>query len=146
MAILVNNIKTNIVDRDDTKFIGIKLPLQRSSGRDGYFESTDLTYDEVKFNIINLIKTDKGERMFHPNMGIGLKKYLFENITLDLKMLIEDEIKTSFSTWLPFVNITKLDISTVDDNITDKNKLLISISFFITNNSTAMDSVDIIIE
>ena len=52
MAIPINNIKTNVVDRDDVKFVGIKLPLHKSDGRDGYFESTTLTYDEVKFNII----------------------------------------------------------------------------------------------
>ena len=125
MAIPINNIKTNVVDRDDVKFVGIKLPLHKSDGRDGYFESTTLTYDEVKFNIINLIKTRKGERMLQPNLGIGLDKYLFENISDDLRLLIEDEVKTSFGVWLPFVIITKFNISTIDDNITEKNKLLL---------------------
>jgi len=146
MAIPINNVKTNLVDRDDVKFVGIKLPLHKSDGRDGYFESTTLTYDEVKFNIINLIKTRKGERRLQPNLGIGLDKYLFENITDDLQLLIEDEVKTSFSVWLPFVNIIKFDISTIENNITEKNKLLLHIEFYINNNPSVMDSVDIIVE
>ena len=146
MAIPISNVKTNVVDRDDTKFIGIKLPLQKSDGRDGYFESTILTYDAVKFNIVNLIKTRKGERVLQPNLGIGLDKYLFENITPELKLLIEDEIRTAFNTWMPFVSITKLDITTTDDNITDKNKLLLHIDFFIINNPNVLDSVDIVVE
>ena len=63
----------------DNKFIGIKLPLDRSGGRDGYFTSTTLTIDAVKEDIISLLKTEKGERVMQPRLGLGLKKNLFEN-------------------------------------------------------------------
>tara|TARA_B100001123_G_C15300746_1_gene1020942 strand:+ start:837 stop:1277 length:441 start_codon:yes stop_codon:yes gene_type:complete len=146
MAIPISNLNNNVIDRSDNKFVGLKLPLKKSDGIDGYFESNKLTYDEVKFNIINLIKTKKNERVFQPDLGLGLDRFLFENITDETKSMIEDEIKTAFTKWMPFVGITDISISTIDDNISDKNKLFLKLTFFINNNSRMLDSVEVVVE
>ena len=41
-------------------FIGIKFPLERSVGNEGYFESTSLTMDAVKENFEIAKKINKG--------------------------------------------------------------------------------------
>ena len=53
MAIRIE--KTPLIEQE-SNFIGIKLPLDISTGREGYFESTIITIDAAKENIRNLVK------------------------------------------------------------------------------------------
>ena len=145
MAIPINT-KTNILDEQEQKYIGLKLPLEKSNDMVGYFESTKLSYDAVKYNIVNLIKTNQGERLFHPTLGMGLKRYLFENISDSVKLIIKDEITSTFKLWLPFVGIKKLEIDSTYNSNMDRNKLKLNLEFFIKNNPTMLDSIEIVIE
>ena len=101
MAIKVENpnIKNSRISitNNNKNFIGIKLPLERSNGNEGYFESTFLTIDAVKENVRNLIKTRKGERVFQPDIGMGLENLLFEQITDELLVLVNDTINESIN-------------------------------------------------
>ena len=126
MAIIIEKPKQNI----NKKPIGIKLPLNDDSDI-GYFESTYITFDAVKENIRNLLMTSKGERLFQPDMGMGLENLLFENIDDDMTALIDDTIKTSLGTWLPYVGIQNIDINVESDDNSTTNRININIKFFI---------------
>ena len=52
--------------------IGLTLPLQK--GNTGYFAQSFVTSEQVRSNIINLLKTKRGERLFQPEFGSGLQK------------------------------------------------------------------------
>ena len=78
MAIKDTTKKPYIVDRDENIFIGIEYPFRLSDGVEGYFKSTDTTLKAIKENITNFIKTERGERLFQPTLGLGLKRFLFE--------------------------------------------------------------------
>jgi phage baseplate assembly protein W len=146
MAIPLNK-NTNPLDIDKRKFVGVKIPFEKSNGNEGYFESTQTTIDAVKENIRNLLYTKKGERLFQPVLGIGLENYLFEIVTPELEMLMKDDIEQAFKTWLPFVTITKLLITSAgNEQLTtslENNKINISIDFYINQNPTMLDSVQI---
>ena len=106
MAILDTSISgSSIVNRDSDVFIGIDLPFYKSNGTEGYFASTKITLHSVKNNLINLLKTQKGERYLQPRLGLNLRNLLFEPITTDTQDEIESEIILAISTWLPFVKI-----------------------------------------
>ena len=143
MAIPINK-NTSILDRDGNKKIGIKTPFQNSN--DGYFDSTFLTIDSVKENIINLIKTRKGERLFQPDLGLGLEKILFENITEELKVIIEDDIRSALKKWLPFVFIKNIIIKEDSSATGLENTLSINIDFGMSYTPHMTDSVEIVIE
>jgi phage baseplate assembly protein W len=51
--------------------------------------------DSVKRSIKNLLFTSKNERFFQPNLGAGLKAYLFENIGQTTASLIKRDIKNT---------------------------------------------------
>ena len=104
MAIKDTTKKPLIEDRDTNIFVGLDLPIRRGDGKEGYFASTSTTIEAVKNNIKNLLKTDKGERLMQPNFGLNLKSYLFEQITNELILLIQNDIVDTFRVWLPFVN------------------------------------------
>tara|TARA_R100000008_G_scaffold51464_1_gene30980 strand:+ start:544 stop:993 length:450 start_codon:yes stop_codon:yes gene_type:complete len=145
MAILdkKRNLKPSIVDRDDAIFIGIDLPFHLSSGPEGYFASTSTTMTAIKNNIRSLMKTETGERLFQPTLGLNLKKYLFEQITPDTELNIQHDISTTISTWLPFVEIQDIVITTDDEDAYKGHTLKISITFFINRNPNALESVTV---
>jgi len=126
-------------DRDENIFIGLDLPIRKSEGVEGYFASTTTTVAAVKNNIRNFLKTNRGERFLQPNLGLGLRRYLFEQFTTDLEDGIKSEINEGIKVWLPFVNIRKIDI-TKDE---DYNTLKIYVSFNIQNAPNMIDSVEV---
>ena len=93
MAIKDTTRKPYIEDNDTNIKIGIDLPIRRGSTSDGFFATTSTTIEAVKNNIRNLLNTEKGERFFQPNLGMGLRKFLFQNITDESTLTIQNEIR-----------------------------------------------------
>ena len=127
------------------KLLGLKMPLDKGSF-EGYFESTTLTADAVKEDIRNLLRTRKGERLFQPDLGLGLDKFLFENITDEMKQQIQDDIKSTIKKWLPFVSVHSISIELNQGSSDLTNQLNIKVSFFINSTPNMLDSVTVVIE
>ena len=81
MAIKDTSRKPFIQDNDTNVKVGIDLPIRRGDELDGFFASTSTTIESVKNNIRNLLNTNEGERFFQPNLGMNLRRLLFEHIT-----------------------------------------------------------------
>jgi uncharacterized protein len=71
--------------------IGIGIPFNAP----GIFKLNYTTREQIKTNLINLLLTNSGERVFNPEFGGGLKYYLFEqDSSIDtIESLIEDKVK-----------------------------------------------------
>ena len=76
MAYIDKNKKKFIADRDENQFIGFKLPFELDNG--GFNSLTTETLDAVKQNLLNLLNTEMGERVMQPNLGVRIRRYLFE--------------------------------------------------------------------
>jgi len=111
-------------DLNPDTFIGLKLPMGYSDS--GYFKQTKTTLQQAKYNIINLIKTIPGERLGQPSFGSNLHSILFEPMNEDFNDVLEDGIRTSMSTWLPYINVKKIEIDFPDHNV---NRVDINIDF-----------------
>ena len=144
MAIIAKSEKPFVVDRDTKILVGVDLPFTKSNTY-GYFSPTLTTVDAVKNNIKSLLNTNVGERFFQPNLGLNLKKYIFEPATEDTNLLIEDEIVGSFRKWLPFVDIKDLKITNEETDMIGKNKIYIKILFGIQRNNQSLDSIEVTI-
>ncbi len=70
-------VKYQPIDLDSNKRVGISIPFNGKS----VFNSTFTTSQQLKSNLINLLLTDKGERFFDSEFGVGLRSLLFETIT-----------------------------------------------------------------
>ena len=70
-------LKTGInpIDLNKNKAIGVAFPYDTP----GVFRQSFSERDAVKSNLINLILTEPGERVYEPTFGLGLKNKLFEN-------------------------------------------------------------------
>ena len=141
MAIILNN-KPDLIDDDNRKFVGLELPLKLSNGREGYFQSTSLSINAIKENLRLLLNTKKGERLFQPNLGLNLRQMLFEQITEESIIGIQDSILDTFSFWLPFVEVRDIEILTNDNNKTIlSNEIRVKILFNIIQDPNTLDSV-----
>ena len=144
MAIVDTSISgSSIENRDGDVFIGIDLPFYKSNGSEGYFASTKITLHSVRNNLINLLNTQTGERVFHPNLGLNLKRRLFEPITTDLEDEIRLDISTAISTWLPFVKINRLDVTVSGTDEFDRNKIKINLTFSLNELPDMLDSIEV---
>lgn len=96
----------NPLDINQRVAVGVSLPFNGT----GVFNSTYTTRDQIKSNIINYVLTNPGERVFNPDFGFGLLRYIFNNLEpINIKNLEDDltqSIETIFSNVI--VNSTRL--------------------------------------
>ena len=147
MAIPNTSVKRFIEDVDTRVSVGLDLPLGRQPGTpDGYFTSTKTTIDAVKNDIKLLLMTQKGERLMQPNLGLNLRRHLFEQYTEELRQTIQDEVMNTISSWLPFVQVVKLDVAAGGQDEFGKNTIRIRIDFSLNKDPRNLESVSIDIE
>ena len=142
MAIKDPSRKPYIQDNDTNVKVGIDLPIRRDSGLDGFFATTSTTIEAVKNNIRNLLQTHEGERFFQPNLGLNLRTLLFEHISEDNLLVVQDAILDKFEFWLPFVEVRDIQVlNTNDDTTIGANQLRVKIDFNIKQDPNTLDSV-----
>jgi phage baseplate assembly protein W len=126
-------------DLDELQSLGFKLPVEF----DGDAMTLD-TLEAIKVNLRSLISTETGERLMQPNLGARLKRFLFEPFSDDMIMEIKAVIHESINLWLPFLNITNIQVnmSTLSDG-ESFNTLDITIDFNLKRNSAMLDSVQV---
>ena len=142
MAVKDTSKKPYIIDRDSNVKVGIDLPIRRGDEKDGWMASTSTTIDAVKNNIRNLLKTNQGERLMQPNLGINLRQLLFEQIDAETLVSVQNRILDTMEIWLPFVEVRDIRIVN-DDSRTDANQIVVSILFNIKQDPNTVDSVSI---
>ena len=142
MAIKDTSRKPYIVDNDTNVKVGIDLPIRRGSDNDGFFATTSTTIEAVKNNIRNLLQTNEGERFFQPNLGLNLRRLLFEHITNENLIGVQDAILDKIEFWLPFVEVRDIQVLS-RDNTTDigANEIRVKILFNIKQDPNTLDSI-----
>ena len=125
------------LDLDPDVIIGLSLPLKYDDVK-GFFPGTTTTLRQTGSNIRNLLLTNKGERVGHPDFGCGLLKVLFEPMTDDLINDVETNISEAMAEWLPHVTINKLNVE--QDEI-EVNQLNIDFEFSLDINPQVHDTI-----
>ena len=105
-------ININPVDLNEEAAIGVTLPFNS----DSVFNQSFTTKEAVKSNLINVLLTFPGERVFEPEFGVDLKRLIFEqNIDEEsLKSNINDQV----GMYIPEIEIEDIDIKMVPDENT----------------------------
>ena len=146
MAILDTSKKQLIQDRDENIFIGIDLPFRKSNGKEGWFASTKTTIEAVKQNLLNLCSTEAGERVMQPNLGVKLKRFLFEPYTQDLVVQLKDVVMESINYWLPFITINNIEVQMSDNQSGEgRNTMEVAIFFSLIQGPNSQDSIQVTI-
>jgi phage baseplate assembly protein W len=83
----------------------------------------------VKESIKNLVLTDRGERLFQPNIGCDIRRSLFENFSPQIKISMERSIRNTILQYEPRCNLISVNAQPTDDDY----NILITIIFNIIN-------------
>jgi phage baseplate assembly protein W len=105
--------------------IGVGLPFNAP----GVFNSIYSTREQIKFNIINLVLTSKGERIENPNFGTTLRSQLFGQMTEDTLNNVREDIINSVATYIPEVSIQNIELLIEPNELS--NTLLVKITYVI---------------
>ena len=105
--------------------IGVAIPFNQPS----VFKTVYTTQEEIKYNLINFILTNPGERVYQPTFGLGLRNRLFLQLTDSYDTDLKDAIINGIETYFPNVQIVDLQ-STLSP---DTNTIQVSLSYRIIN-------------
>lgn len=123
--------KINPLDLNPNTGIGVDLNFQSP----GVFTTTYTTTQAVKNNLINYLLTEQGERYMNPTFGLGLQKYIFEQLNDKTVTSIEEDIQTQIQELFPTVTITSLTVSQDPDT----NQIGISLGFSVAGESDTIN-------
>jgi len=96
--------------------------------------------DAIKRSILNLLFTEPYERFFNPNLGAGLKAYLFENISKDTEYVIREKIVETISNYEPRAELIEVNVKAMPDD----NLYTATVVFAIANSRTPV-TLDLIL-
>ena len=129
----INNILINDVDTVEES-IGFNLPFTLETQN---LSST--TLQSTKTNLTSLLTTQKGERLFQPNLGVDIKGSLFEPITEESFVSLEENVLEQISIWLPFLKVENINIEPEPDS----NKVTVNINYSFKSTPELTDSVQV---
>ena len=108
----------------------------------GFFNQSKTLFEQVKSNIINLILTNLGERIFQPELGSNVQSIIFENITNDLisdvRDKVEEAVREAISQWLPYVILNEVNVFQDENN---PNKVFLQIEYSISIDPNSLDQI-----
>ena len=142
MAIIDNSKTSFINDNDENIIIGIENKFIKGD-IEGWFKSTKTTINAVKQNIRSILKTEKGERLMQPNLGISLRTLLFNPVDEGTNILIQEEITGVMAKYFPFVTITDIEVNNDGEDVIGKALVQVKISFMINNNPNLLDTIEV---
>ena len=132
MPTIDNYIRINPLDLNKNVAIGVAFPFNA----EGVFNQTFTQKEQVKSNLINVLLTERGERVNLPDFGVGLKNLLFEN-NIDVNVLesrIDDQVKKH----IPEITLISAEV----DFSPDEHILYIKITYEY-NPSSEVDAIQL---
>jgi phage baseplate assembly protein W len=118
-------VNINPLDLKPSTAIGVSIPFSAPN----VFTSVYTTQEQLKYNIINYLLTNKGERLFQPNFGANIRNQLFEQITPQAADEVEGVIRAGVEAYFPTVVIQELKVIPYGDT----NSININFTYNITN-------------
>jgi phage baseplate assembly protein W len=123
MAYDVKNISP--LDLRKSISIGVKIPFSDPSA----FSRVFTTKEQLKYNIINFLLTDKRERIFASSFGAGIRRRIFEQITQNTADEIELSLVTQLENYFSNIRVNQLTVTAEPDS----NVIRIQLSYSIIN-------------
>jgi phage baseplate assembly protein W len=123
----------------DGRYINITYPFKNSPN--GFFlnlNSTDA--DAIKSDLMHLLLTRKGQRLYNPDFGTNLMKYIFEPEDNQSFEALKDEVTNTIKKYLPKLSVKSITVTQSEDS---EYAAVIRLDYVITDN--VFDIVDFVI-
>jgi len=110
------------------RFINIDFPF-KDSPEGFYFNLNATDADAVRADLLHLLLTNKGERLYMPDFGSDLKKYIFEPNDSVTHEQIRDNLNESIKRYIP--NLIINNISFKNDSI--EELIIVELTYTVTD-------------
>ena len=125
-------------DLNPDTYIGLSFPLRRDNNND--FKLTKTSLEQAQHNLKNLFLTFPGERVGQPEFGSRIRELCFEQVDDDLPNKIEEEVRRTVSTWLPYIIVR--EVNTLNEE-GDENKIFVQVKYSTILNPSTMESITV---
>ena len=119
------------------RFINIDFPF-KDSPEGFYFNLNATDADAVRADLLHLLLTNKGERLYMPDFGSDLKKYIFEPNDGVTHSEIKDNLNETIKRYMPNLTIDSINFRN------DSNEELIIVELTYTVTDGTFNSTDIV--
>ena len=89
-------------------FLGLPYPVTKNPL--GFFR-TQSGVSQIKSDLLSLLLTTPGERVFLPDFGTPLKRLIFEQNDTALETLAKNMIAEAISMWEPRIAVSQIEVS-----------------------------------
>ena len=125
-------------DLNPNTYIGLSFPIRRDKFND--FAMTKTSLQQARHNLKNLLLTFPGERVGQPEFGSRLRALCFEQQDDELPAQIEEEVRKSVLSWLPYINIQEVNTLTEEG---DLNKIFVEVKYTTTLNPQTQEAITV---
>ncbi len=120
-----------------SRFINIDFPF-RDSEEGFYFNLTKTNESAIRADLLHLLLTNKGERLYMPDFGSDLKKYIFEPNDRITHSDIKNNINETIKRYIPNLLIDSIEFK--NDDI--EELIIVEVRYTVTDG--AFSSSDVI--
>jgi phage baseplate assembly protein W len=111
-----------------TRYINIDFPF-KDSKKGFYFELNQTDRDAIRADLLHLLLTNKGDRLYLPDFGSDLRKFIFEpndSITHDE---IKKSLNDSISRYIPNLIVNSINFR----NDTIEELIIVELTYTVTD-------------
>ncbi len=96
-----------------TRYINIDFPF-KDSKKGFYLELNQTDKDAIRADLLHLLLTNKGERLYLPDFGSDLRKYIFEPNDNVTHSSIKDNLNDTISKYIPNLTVDSIEFENND--------------------------------
>ena len=132
MADVKDYINIEPLDLDKNVAVGVVFPFSANA----VFHSSYTTQDQAKSNLINVLLTEPGERVYEPTYGVGIKQMLFEQSPNENNL--NEKINQQVNIHIPEITIVDTKV-----NFNEDEHILYVALTYMFNLDNAKDSIQL---
>ena len=110
------------------RFINIDFPF-KDSPEGFYFNLNATDADAIRADLLHLLLTNKGERLYSPDFGSDLKKFIFEPNDSITHEQIKDNLNETIKRYMP--NLIINDITFNNDSV--EELIIVKLTYTVTD-------------
>ncbi len=120
-------------------YINIQFPFQDDPEGKFLKMNTDAK-QAIKSDLIHLLLTNKGERLYLPEFGANLRQYLFDPNDQATANGIKNEVNEAIKKFIPNLKVTELSVTASENN---RHVVVIRIDYIVT--ISALQQADFVV-
>jgi phage baseplate assembly protein W len=110
-----------------TRYINIDFPF-RDSEKGFYFKMNQTDKDAIRADLLHLLLTNKGERLYLPDFGSDLKKYIFEPNDSITHEEIRNNLNETIKIYIPNLIINEINFT----NNSVEESIIVELKYTVT--------------